>query len=142
MLVLTAALFAGCDKNDDDDVISLEVTMANIAGNYKITAVTMTVGTSPAADIFNNPSFYPVCEKDDILNFNTSGVLTVTDAGVACTPSSADVEAYSVNTAAKTITVAGETMTVTTLTSTKMVVQQPDFQGTAGATATITLTRQ
>lgn len=141
MLLLTAALFTGCSKDDDEDVVSIDVTMSNVAGTYKLTAATMTAGGA-TVDIYNNAMVIPVCEKDDLVGFTAAGAYTNTDVGVQCTPLNNFAGTYSVNTAAKTITIDGETFNVTTLTSAKMVIQQPNFQGTAGATGTLTLTRQ
>jgi hypothetical protein len=138
--VLAAGIFPGCDKNDDTTA-SLDVTMANVAGNYKITAATMSSGGG-SVDIFNNATFFDVCDRDDVYGFTASGNYTVTDAGVQCSPANTDAGTYTVNTGAKTITIDGEIWTVTSLTSSRMVATQSNFMGSAGATGTVTFTRQ
>lgn len=140
-LFLAAGIFSSCDKNDDTATASLDVTMANIAGSYKITAATMTSG-GVTADIFNNNSFFAACDRDDVYGFTSTGGYTVTDAGVQCSPANTDAGTYTVNTAAKTITIDGETWNVTSLTSSQMVATQSNFMGTTGATGTVTFTRQ
>src|SRR3954464_2907405 len=115
ILFLALTAFLGCKKNSTDTTVSLDVTTTNIAGTYKITAATASVG-GLSTDVYNNPSVFPVCSKDDIYVFNSNGTYTITDAGVVCSPSNSISGNYSVNTAAKTITVGTQTYTVVSLT--------------------------
>jgi hypothetical protein len=147
LLILALAFVAitGCKKNDDTPTeVSLEVTANNVAGTYKITAATASVA-GITQDIFNNNSFFDACDKDDTYTLtaatSTSGAYNVTDAGVQCAPSNTATGTYSLNTAAKTITINGQTGNITTLTATKLVVSQPNFMGSS-FTVTVTYTRQ
>lgn len=142
--ILTLALafiaITSCKKDNETTETSLEVTANNVAGTYKITAATATIaGTNQ--DILNNNSFFEACDRDDTYTLTAAGVYTVTDAGVQCSPNNNATGTYSINTAAKTITINGQTGNITTLTATKLVVSQPNFAGT-GATVTMTYTRQ
>ncbi len=146
--ILTLALafiaITSCKKDNDPAQASLEVTANNVAGTYKITAATASVGTA-SQDIFNNNSFFDACDRDDTYTLtavtSTSGAYNVTDAGVQCSPNNTATGTYSLNTAAKTITINGQTGNITTLTATTLVVSQSNFMN-SGFTVTVTYTRQ
>lgn len=142
LILLTFVLIAvtACKKKSTDTTVSLDVTMANIAGTYKITAATATQ-SGITVDVYNNASVFPPCNKDDIYVFSASGTYTITDAGVTCSPPSNFSGTYSVNTSAKTITLNGQVCNVISLTSSAAVVAQPNFMGSS-ATVTATYTRQ
>jgi hypothetical protein len=141
LLVFFALIaFFACKKSSTDTTVSLDVTAANIAGTYKITAATTSIG-GITTDVYNNASVFPVCSKDDIYVFNANGTYTITDAGVVCTPSNTFSGSYTVNTAAKTITIGTQTYTVVSLTNTAAVLTQTNFMN-SGFPVTATYTRQ
>jgi len=140
ILVLALSAFTSCKKDNDTSETSLEVTGNNVAGTYKITAATASIGGANS-DVFNNPSGFVECDRDDNCTLTAAGGYTVTDAGVQCSPNNNATGTYSVNTAAKTITINGQTGNITTLTATKLVVSQPNFMS-SGFTVTVTYTRQ
>lgn len=147
-LFATAFVFIGCDTKDDDPIVpSLEVVTNNMVGTYKITAATATQ-SGITVDFFNNPSFFPACQKDDTYTLtattSTTGAYTIADGTVACSPTTNTTGTYSVNTAAKTITIntsTSQTADVVSLTATTMVLSQPNFNGSS-ATVKVTYTKQ
>jgi hypothetical protein len=140
ILFIALTAFLACKKSSTDTTTSLDVTIANIAGTYKITAATSSIGGT-SIDVYNNASVFPACSKDDIYVFNSNGTYTITDAGVVCSPSNTISGSYSVNTAAKTITVGTQTYTVVSLTSTNVVLTQNNFMN-SGFPVTATYTKQ
>lgn len=120
--------FASCKKNDE--AAQLEVTAANIAGVYKITADVEVEG-GVTYDRFNGgtigglayQSDYEACEKDDTFTFTTTTV-TNAEGATSCSPATSSVSApYTVNTSAKTLTAFGLTGTIKSLTSNTMVIE-------------------
>jgi len=145
MRVLIAVLvvffsFVGCKKSSGDTQTSLDVTAANIAGTYKITAATSTIAGA-TTDVYNNASLFPVCLKDDIYVFNANNTYTITDGAVVCSPTTTTSGTYSVNSAAKTITIGTQTYTVVSLTNTAIVFTQSNFMN-SGYPLTATYTKQ
>lgn len=139
IVLIFAAIVAlnSCKKEDTNAEVSQDLTLANVAGSYKMTAASITTnGTS--VDIFNNPNYYEACEKDDVTTFTTSGTYTIADAGTKCSPTTDDTGTYSVNTTAKTMTVDGSTMTVETFTNKKIVFSET----ISGVKYSYTITRQ
>lgn len=135
------SLFISCKKKEASTDVELDVTLANVAGSYKITAAKLTtLGTTQ--DIYNDPMYFDLCEKDDIIRFTTSGTYTITDLGTMCNPPNNDAGVYSVNTTAKTITVDGETGNVKSLTATKLIVEQTMGTGVSASSITVTYTKQ
>lgn len=143
-MFVVLVLLSSCTKKKDDPVVSVDVTLNNVAGVYKITKAEATV-SGITVNIFNMDAYFPPCQRDDIHTFttttSTTGNYVVTDAGVACSPSSASTNSYTVNTAARTITFGSETGNIVTLTASQMVVARTNYPS-AGITATITYTRQ
>ena len=87
ILILTfgaIAIFSSCKKKDDTPA-TCEVSVAGIAGNYKLTKIEA-VAAGSATDVTS--SLIDPCERDDIFQFNSNKSLTYQDAGTACSPSS------------------------------------------------------
>lgn len=87
-----AAIFSSCKKKKDTPA-TCEVTIAGIAGNYKLTKIEA-VAAGVATDVTN--TYLDPCEKDDIYQFNTNKSFTYQDAGTACAPSSAGTGTWDV----------------------------------------------
>ena len=75
--IAASALLFSCKKNDKT---SCDNTVAALAGNYKITKVTL--AGQPATDLF----FSDDCYKDDVYQFKADKTLVYDDAGTICNP--------------------------------------------------------
>ncbi|MFY7963725.1 MAG: lipocalin family protein [Chitinophagaceae bacterium] len=151
LLVIAFAITAlGSCKKSDDTQAQLEVTAANIAGVYKITAVVEVEG-GVTYDRFNGgtlagglsyPSDYEACEKDDTFTFTAAGNVTNAEGAVSCTPATPSITApYTVNTTAKTLTSFGITSTVKSLTSSTMVLENTSSSGGVTTVTTTTFSK-
>jgi hypothetical protein len=76
--IAASALLFSCKKNDKET--TCEKTVAAIAGNYKITKVT--VAGQPATDLY----FSEACQKDDVFQLKADKTMTYSDAGTQCNP--------------------------------------------------------
>jgi hypothetical protein len=141
LLVCAIAVFASCKKNDDDTEVTLDISVTNIVGSYKIASVTLLAGGT-SRDVLNDNTFFEACERDDVTAFASNGTYTITDAGVVCTPPTTDNGAYSVNVTTKTITIDGEVMKIESLTNKKIVVSKTSGSGASAITMTSTLAKQ
>ncbi|MCE3283738.1 MAG: hypothetical protein K0Q66_2475 [Chitinophagaceae bacterium] len=140
LVLVVLAAFISCEPKKDPVAPSLSVTNANVAGSYKITAATASMGGF-TQDVYNNASVFPPCQKDDVHTLTTGGAYTVVDGAVTCSPSTNYTGTYTVNTAANTITLGTQTCNVIDLTATTIVVSQPNFMGSS-VTVTATYTKQ
>ncbi len=141
LLTLTIITFISCKKSSTTDTaFTIDVTAANIAGIYKITDATATSG-GVTLNVYNNPSFFPPCNKDDVYTFNAGGTYTIADAGTTCSPTSNFSGTYVLNSSAKTLTLNGQLANIIGLTATTIILAQPNFMGSS-ATVTATYTRQ
>ncbi|HEY4208348.1 MAG TPA: lipocalin family protein [Puia sp.] len=74
---LLALAVSGCSKKNND---SAAITMKNVAGTYKLTALTGTVGGFSA----NLMDSVPACQRDDNQKFNADSTYQYIDAGTQC----------------------------------------------------------
>lgn len=141
-------MMPGCKKDEaTSGGTTLPITAANIAGVYKITALTGTpTGTSTALDIFS--TVLSACQQDDTHEFTTTNNYIRTDAGTLCTPpSTLFTSAYTFS--GTSLTYAGDTYTVESITQTGSKVVMIIFRtgsivtplGTTSGTVRTTLTR-
>lgn len=106
MLVLAGALMlSGCKKDDDNNC---DLSVANLAGSYKITSV-LENGVET-----HNTSNYDPCELDDLIIFNTDGTYDYSDVGTVCSPSGDDGGTWSLS--GNTLSIDGEDADVSQFT--------------------------
>ena len=129
VIALAIGTIVGCKKKDDGPA-QLEVTAANIAGVYKLTAEVEVI-SGVTYDRFNGGTIagvayrsdYETCEKDDTYTFTTTNV-TIAEGATSCTPPTSSVTLpYTFSTSAKTVTLDGQTATVKSLTANTMVAE-------------------
>jgi hypothetical protein len=131
LLVIALAIGAmtSCSKSDSSTSTQLEISRANIAGVYRITAdVVLDLGIT--YDKFNGGTNggttyagYPDCKKDDTYTFTTTDVITAEGANL-CTPATASTTStYAVQPSSKYISALGITGTIESLTANKMVIK-------------------
>ena len=88
-LSIFALSFTACKKSSDSNN-TCTVSEAAIVGSYKITSVKYKANAATAeVEIFTNPVYFDVCDRDDIYIFNANHTAVTQDAGVVCTPSNA-----------------------------------------------------
>jgi hypothetical protein len=75
--IAASALLFSCKKNDKT---SCDNTVAALAGNYKITKVTL------AGQDITQQAFFDACLKDDVLQLKADKTLIYDDAGTLCNP--------------------------------------------------------
>jgi hypothetical protein len=80
LAMLSLLTATSCEK-EKEDKSALEIN--NVAGNYKVTGVTMLSGATES-DV--SEFFMQACDRDDILNLKTDKTFAVVDAGIQCAP--------------------------------------------------------
>jgi hypothetical protein len=73
--------FSACNKDKDE---TCDVTVANIAGTYKLTGLTYKANSSAQEQDFM--SLIAACERDDLNILNANGSFSYQDAGTVCSP--------------------------------------------------------
>ena len=102
LLLLAAGLLIGsissCKKqgsDDDDDDEECEISMATLAGVYKlVSSKDITMAGSEIDMLHIN---YDDCELDDTNELKADGTFVYTDAGTVCSPSGSTSGTWSVN---------------------------------------------
>jgi hypothetical protein len=136
--VVFAALLTGCSKSDSATSTNCDITKANIAGSYKITAIKYKVSPAlPEIDAYSN--FLQDCQKDDIYVLNANGTANYNDAGVSCSPSGSTTGTWSLN--GSDITIDGDTFAITSYNCATLVGTASNVQ-TTGDKVTFTFTQQ
>jgi len=102
LFLFTTVIFFGCSKSNSS-TSGTTVTMQSLAGNYKITAATVS-----GADILN--SYLTPCQQDDIYTLNADGTYVIADAGTVCSPTSATSSTWSLS--GNQITIDGQVFTL------------------------------
>jgi len=80
-LTVFTVVFTSCKKDNKNEPVT--PTKENLTGTYKLTAFTMTSGTS-TLDLF---LMMDACDKDDSYKLNADNSYTIKDDGVVCAPS-------------------------------------------------------
>lgn len=76
--IAASALLFSCKKNDKETTCAS--TVAAIAGNYKITKVTL------AGQSVTDSYFAEACQKDDVYQLKADKTMAYSDAGTQCSP--------------------------------------------------------
>ena len=80
-LTIISLGFVGCSK--DDDKPKNEITVANIAGTYKLTALEWKLPNGETEDVYAQ---LEDCNRDDLVQLKTDMTILFNDAGVVCDP--------------------------------------------------------
>ena len=155
MMAVATTMFTACKKSDDAPPAQLDVTMANIAGTYKITADQTSgtyAGQTGTIDNFNGGNGvqgYAACEKDDTFTFTAAGNASNAEGATSCSPATtASTNPYILNTTTKAINFpsnigqGGVSGTVTSLTAGGFVVTETMTNSGVTYTNTTTFTKQ
>ena len=109
----------GCTKKNNDTNAQVPYTMANLAGNYKVTAETTTID-GVATNTFD--STYPKpCDKLNVYAFTEFGGVTITEG---CT-GLAQNENYTIN-GNKLFFSGSDALTISSLTATQLELTESD----------------
>ena len=149
VIALAIGSIVGCKKKDDTPA-QLEVTAANIAGVYKITAETEVIN-NVSFDRYNGGTIggqtyaaeYETCEKDDTFTFTATNV-TSSEGATSCTPPTPSLNAtYVVQTSSKTLSIPsfGISGTIESLTATGMVLKSTETSGGITSVTTTTFSK-
>ena len=131
---IAGVIFVSCKKDP-----SCSTDVASLSGSYKFAAYTYKqTPTSPEED-WIPVVFQDACERDDILSLSTNGNYTVTDAGIACSPSGGDSGTWSLS--GSTLNIDGVPATIESFDCKTLVLVNNDVN-VPGDKLKITLTRQ
>ncbi len=139
---ISTIAIASCKKTKDPEppAPTCALTTANMIGTHKVTAaVYKPSATAAEQDVYNNPTFFKPCAKDDVLLLKTAGAYQIQDLGTVCSPSNNDIGNWSLS--GTTLTINTQATTVTTFNCTTLIITQKDAL-TAGDEIKVTYTRQ
>jgi hypothetical protein len=83
MVMASSIVFFAC-KKEKDNTSGCSVTMENLSGAYKLTALQYMASANAAPSDYL--AYMDDCEKDDILNLRNNGTYKEDDAGTVCDP--------------------------------------------------------
>lgn len=121
MLYLSIAFFtflAGCKKDDKN----CDLNAGNIVGDYVLTSV-----KENGVEVFNDPSYFEPCERDDIYTVLSDGSYTITDGPLVCSGSSADSGFWTLS--GSTFSLDGESGTISDFSCSgfTLTIQEPGY---------------
>lgn len=138
-MAFSVLLLLSCNSKKDTPAPPCTTSAANIAGPYKITAATYKSSPTATEIDYYNILFDP-CEQDDIYTFNAAGTYQIADAGVVCSPTSADNGTWSL-TGTSAMVIDGDPVLLESFDCKKLVIANTDTQ-VPGDKLKLTLTRQ
>jgi len=138
-IALSLVIFISCSKDDNNKPATCTTSMANIAGNYKITAVTYKASASSAEADYMNILFPDACDRDNVYTFKTDGTYQIADAGQVCSPSGNDNGTWSLT--GSNLQIDGDPVVLESFDCKVLVIVNTDTQLT-GDKLKLTLTRQ
>ena len=139
LVVLAAATFTAC-KKDDDNNDSLSVTKENLAATYTLASVKYKVTGSSEQDVTNDPNWVEQCSKDDQAILKTDFTMEIKDLGTQCSPSNSGTSTWSLS--GSKITIDGEEYTIKSLTKGSLVCEESTTQSGITWTFTTTFSRK
>lgn len=83
LLISLGFSFSSCKKSGGDDNDDCDITVANVAGKYKLVAAKYINGTTETDALH---IIYDDCELDDINELKADKTFVYTDAGTVCSP--------------------------------------------------------
>ncbi len=131
LLLAATTIFFGCSKSESGT--NTTVTMQSLAGNYKITAATVS-----GADILS--SYLTPCQQDDIYTLNADGTYVIADAGTVCSPTSATSSTWLLS--GNQITIDGQVFTLVKFDGTKIEATTSVTQSGYTVTVDVIFTKQ
>lgn len=137
-LVLTTA-FVSCKKKDSTPS-TCDATVAAVAGNYKITKITLTVAgiSTDATSTFLSET----CLRDNVFQLKADKTLVYADAGTACSPSAAGTGTWDIVSGKITITHDGDGIVVADATITNNCSSFTATETDSGTSIKYTFTKQ
>ncbi|MFM7709691.1 MAG: lipocalin family protein [Ferruginibacter sp.] len=131
--LIIVTLFSACQKESANTVCIFDAS--GITGTWKLTGLKIKPDANTAeVDLY---ATLDVCEKDDVLVFNTNGTYNYNDIGAVCTPSGSDAGTWSVS--GNALTVDGEAWQKQSFSCSSLVLKLTD--PTTGGYTLLTLTK-
>lgn len=145
IITLTVVLMA-CSKTENPATTYYPLDKYNLAGTYKITALTFKPdGSQIEYDVYNIDTVFKACQKDDLLSFDTNYVFNYADSGTQCNFPQNYTGAYII-TAPNLLSFMSENFIVQSLSSSNMVLLKtetlPFLTGNITGIVKTTLTKQ
>lgn len=124
-----------CSKNSGT---SSAKTMQNLSGSYGLTALTASfLGTS-----INLYDSLPPCERDNVIQLISTGVVKFIDAGIVCVPPSDSSGTWSLSSNADTMYIAGNASFIKSWDGKTLVLTNAQVVSGFPVTATTTLVKK
>jgi hypothetical protein len=135
--VIGIIIFAGACSKDNSGGNSSSITVANLAGSYKLTAAT----ANAFGITINALDSLPACQKDDIYKLNSNLSFNYIDTGTVCNPSGSYTDTWNIIGTTK-IVIGSDTGNIQSFNGTVLVVTSnvtiPGLPGPVTTTDTFT----
>ncbi len=137
IFLLSASLFACNDTKVSPEPPAQ--TKENIAGIYKVTALTFSAAGATETDGYN--TYLTACQRDDLQHLKADLSFTYIDAGTVCSPAGDKVGTWSLPATGK-ITIDGQTADIVSFSGTVLVISRLQTVLGTPTTFKFTLTKQ
>lgn len=135
MLTLALLSYTSCSKDDNDEP-NKEITVANISGTYKLTALVWKLPSGESVNVYDELEH---CNHDDLIQLNADMTGLFIDAGIVCDPPNDQEGDWELN--GDQITFGGVTSTIKQFDGKTLVITGQPLNE-PGVQATTTLRRQ
>ncbi len=145
-VAIVVTVLACSKKTENPPTTYLSLNKYNIAGTYKVTALTFKPNDSQIEyDVFNIDTIFKACQKDDLLSFDTNYIFNYADSGTQCSSPQNFTGIYAINTP-NLLSFASENFLVQSVSTTNIVLTQtetvPFLMSYITGTLKTTLTKQ
>ncbi|MEO7312664.1 MAG: hypothetical protein ABIX01_19920 [Chitinophagaceae bacterium] len=137
-VLFISLVFFSCKKKTEAPQPPAQ-TKENIAGLYKLTALTLSTSGSAETSVID--SYLTTCQKDDLQQLKTDFTFNYIDAGILCSPAGDKTGTWSLPAAGK-ITINGQAFDIVSFTGTVLVASTVQLVLGTPSTIKSTLTKQ
>ncbi|MES2777164.1 MAG: hypothetical protein V4722_23510 [Bacteroidota bacterium] len=137
-IIGVSAILFSCKKKTEDPQPPAQ-TKENIAGIYKVTALTFSAAGAAEADGYN--TYIPACQRDDLQHLKADLSYSNIDAGTVCSPAGDKVGTWSLPATGKII-IDGQAADIVSFSGTALVISRVQSVLGTPTTFKFTLTKQ
>lgn len=131
-IVIVVFFCASCKKSSNStSTPTCTLSATSLIGTWGYKSITyQKTSTSPIVDILDDPTQFPVCQKDNTTTYSANGVFSYGDAGVMCSPNSSYTSTWTLSNNTILVSSIAHELTVTSFDCQTMVITVSDFDTT------------
>lgn len=130
-IMIVVFICASCKKSSNSASTTCTLSSTSLIGTWGYKSITyQKTSSSPVVDILDDPTQFPVCQKDNTYTYSGNGVFAYNDVGVMCSPSSSYIATWTLSNNTIQISNLSHVLTVTSFDCQTMVVTINNYDTT------------